>query len=206
MRKLAILLFLACASTASAQYAEFWLNLGQSVVNNGSLGTQAQFGGSPDDLQLKNGFRFRLTMGINNDRYFGHEVHYAYTRTHLQAQGVGPTGAATTNSFGMGIHQGGYNFLLYGTREGTRIRPFVTGGVLFSNFVLPGSSALQGGGNTKYGFSYGAGIKYRVTGKWAARLDIRQITTPKPFGNYGFALQQGWFKMTAITAGFGVVF
>ena len=205
MRKLAILLFLACASTASAQYAEFWFNYGRSVINNGNLGTGQQFGGSPDDFKLGNGFRFRLTMGINNDRYFGHEVHYAYSRTQLEQRVLDQTGNPTYVGQGMGIHQGGYNFLLYGTREGTRIRPFVTGGVLFANFVLPGSSALQGGGNTKYGFSYGAGVKYRVTGKWAIRFDLRQIATGKPYGKY-FALQSGWFKQTAITGGFGVVF
>lgn len=205
MRKLAILLFLACASTASAQYAEFWFNYGRSIVNNGALGTNQQFGGNPNDVRLGNGFRFRLTMGINNDRYFGHEVHYAYSRSQLEYPSAGPSGQIGTAKQGMGIHQGGYNFLLYGTREGTRIRPFITGGVLFSNFVLPGSSALQGGGNTKYGFSYGAGVKYRVRGKWAIRFDLRQIATGKPYGNY-FHLQSGWFKQTAVTGGFGVVF
>ena len=46
----------------------------------------------------------------------------------------------------MAIHQGGYNFLLYATPEGTRIRPFATGGVVFANYVPPGASATSGGG------------------------------------------------------------
>jgi hypothetical protein len=46
----------------------------------------------------------------------------------------------------MAIHQGFYNYLVYATKEGFRVRPFATGGGHFSNFVPPGVSVTQGGG------------------------------------------------------------
>jgi hypothetical protein len=103
----------------------------------------------------------------------------------------------------MAIHQGGYNFLLYATNEGTRIRPFATGGVGFANYVPPGASATSGGGSNKFGVNYGGGVKMRITSLFGARLDVRQYTTPKPFG---LPLAQGWIRQTEISAGFGVLF
>jgi hypothetical protein len=151
-------------------------------------------------------------MTLNNESHFGHEVQYAYSRTslHIPAQpgtpatilspGIAP---APASDQGMAIHQGGYNFLLYATNEGTRIRPFATGGVMFANYVPPGASATSGGGSNKFGFNYGGGVKMRITSLFGARLDVRQYTTPKPFG---LALAQGWLRQTEVSAGFGILF
>ncbi len=43
--------------------------------------------------------------------------------------------------YGMATHQGFYDFLVYATPEGSKIRPFIAAGAQFSNFVPPGSSA-----------------------------------------------------------------
>src|SRR5689334_56087 len=140
MKKLVMVLFLAGAGSAWGQLFEVWFNGGQSLMSNNGLGTLAPVGGTKDDVKLEDGFRFSFRMALNNESHFGHEVQYAYSRTQLNIGGVNE---------GMAIHQGGYNFLLYATREGTRVRPFATGGVMFANYVPPGSSATSGGGDNK---------------------------------------------------------
>src|SRR5689334_1639423 len=198
MKKLAVVLFLACASSAWGQLFEVWFNGGQSLLSNKGLGSDlpASVGGKKTDFALEDGFRFSIRMALNNESHFGHEVQYAYSRTKLDQPGA-------TVGTGMAIHQGGYNFLLYATPEGTRIRPFATGGVLFANYVPPGSSATSGGGDNKFGFSYGGGAKVRVTSLFGLRVDVRQATTPKPFSlPY---LKEGWLRQTEISAGVGVI-
>ncbi len=199
MRKLAVVLFLTCAGSAWGQLFEVWFNGGQSLLSNKGLGSSipAEQGGTKNDYQLEDGFRFSFRVDLNNESHFGHEVQYAYSRTKLNAFGT---------EQGMAIHQGGYNFLLYATHEGSRIRPFATGGVMFANYVPPGSSATSGGGDNKFGFNYGGGVKVRVTSLFGLRLDVRQYTTPKPFGAYFPYLRQGWLRQTEISGGFGVQF
>jgi opacity protein-like surface antigen len=82
----------------------------------------------------------------------------------------------------MGIHQGFGDVVLYATPTEARVRPFIAGGVNFSNFVPPGQSAQYGQGQTKYGINYGGGVKLKVTGPWQVRFDFRQFNTGKPFG------------------------
>jgi len=204
MRKFAVMAVLACAGAGSAwgQLFEVWFNGGQSLLSNKGLGTlnvdqngTPLPGASKNDLQLADGFRFSFRMALNNESHFGHEVQYAYSRTQLRETGLPDQG--------MAIHQGGYNFLLYATNEGTRIRPFATGGVMFANYVPPGSSATSGGGDNKFGFNYGGGVKMRITSLFGARLDVRQYTTPKPFD---LPLKEGWLRQTEVSVGFGVLF
>jgi len=219
MRKLAVLLFLAAAGSAWGQLFEVWFNGGESLFSNKGLGTtNVDANGNPlpgatqNDIQLGNGFRFSFRMTLNNESHFGHEVQYAYSRTSLDVPAtpgivgtVNNVGVAATpaSSQGMAVHQGGYNFLLYATNEGTRIRPFATGGVGFANYVPPGSSAASGGGSNKFGFNYGGGVKMRVTHLFGLRVDVRQYTTPKPFN---LPLASGWLRQTEVSAGFGVIF
>ena len=51
----------------------------------------------------------------------------------------------------------------------------------FSSFVPPGSSVYYGNQVTKYGFNYGAGIKFRLTSIWGIRFDARFYNMGKPF-------------------------
>jgi hypothetical protein len=92
-------------------------------------------------------------------------------------------------SAGTAIHQGGYNLLYYfpATKEGLKMRPFVTGGVHFNDFVLPGSAALQGS-SVKAGFNGGAGVKVKISTLFALRFDVRQYETGKP--NWGVLANQ----------------
>jgi hypothetical protein len=150
-------------------------------------------------IKFRDGFRFGFRFTTNNDTRMGHEFQYAYSRTHLDVGGANPADLG-----GMAVHTGGYNYLLYATQEGTRVRPFATGGLQFSNYVPPGSSGAQGGGVTKYGVNYGGGVKVRIGEKWAVRFDLRQYTTPKP--RFFLVSPSGWIRQTEASAGFGWVF
>jgi Outer membrane protein beta-barrel domain len=194
MRKLLAALALA-AGGAFAQTGGVWVSFGESLIPDGNLGTTAAFGGNASDVKLTNGFRFGFRFGFDQGDRFGHEFGYAYNRTQLNVQGV---------EQGMAIHQGGYNFLYYFNKPESKARPFVTGGVQFDNFVPPGSSAASGGGNTKFGFNYGAGVKVKLPSIYSMRFDFRQYMTGHPFDlplSPGFPLNQ--FE---ISAGFGVGF
>jgi len=197
MKKFLGLLFF-CTAPAWAQFGEFWFSAGQHLLSNRDLGTDQTFGGSKSDYQLTDGFRFAFRATFNGVGHMGHEVQYAYNRTQLRFNGTTPP-----TDTGMAIHQGGYNFLLYGTAEGIRVRPFATGGIGFNNFVPPGSSAGRGGGDTKIGFNYGGGVKFRVTQLWALRFDLRQYTSPKPFN---LLQKEGWLRQTEISAGIGIYY
>lgn len=196
MKRLALLSVFAFALPAWGQYGEIWFSAGQNIFSNKGLGTLAQIGGSKDDVTLDNGFRFGFRIGFNGDGITGHEVQYTYNRTQLR---LDPTAAQQ----GMAVHMGGYNYLIYANHEGARARPFATGGVGFANYVPPGSSASQGGGSNKFGFNYGGGVKVRVVGPYAVRFDVRQYTTPKPFG---LPLASGWIRINEFSGGFGIVF
>ena len=182
---LGVLLIAAASGAAFAQDAEFSLSGGSSRIASKDIGS----GYSLDD-----GFALGFRLTLNSMRYFGHEVGYSYNRTHLKLNGQ--------DQGGMAIHQGGYNFLAYATKEGKRIRPFATGGAHFSNFVPPGSSASQGGGNTKFGVNYGGGLKVRVTSMFAIRADYRQYVTGKPFDLSGAS---GKLKQNVISLGLAFV-
>jgi len=114
MRKLIVVLALAFANVALAQTGELWFVAGQSLLSNPGLGTDQLVGGASNDIALTDGFRFGFRFGFNQGRRFGHELQYGYNRTHLKFNDQGGT------ELGMAYHQGGYNFLLYGTSEGSR--------------------------------------------------------------------------------------
>jgi opacity protein-like surface antigen len=199
MTKLALALFLTCTGSAWAQYGELWFSAGQSLMTNGGIGTLAATGGSEDDVELTDGFRFGFRFGINNDGFTGYEIQYAYSRMQLRFND--PSGSVDQ---GMAGHTGGVNYLLYAVPLETRIRPFATGGVHFTNFVPPGASATSGQGSTKFGFNYGGGVKARVTDKFAVRFDFRQYTNPKP--DFGLPMRNGWLRQNEISGGFGIFF
>jgi len=183
------------STTAWAQSGDIFFNYGRSLLSNNGIGSFSATG-SKDDYQLDDGFRFSFRFGLNGEGHMGHEFGYAYNRSHLISGGA--------DLGGMAIHQGGYNFLLYATPDGSKIRPFATGGLHFSNFVPPGSSATSGGGSTKFGVNYGGGVKVKVSDKFAIRLDVRRYETKKP--NFGLLLNDGWLHQLEISAGFGIYF
>jgi hypothetical protein len=185
------------ARAAWGQTGELWFNAGESVLHNAGLGTDQTFGGTKNDVELTDGFRFGFRFALNQGNHFGHEVQYAYNRTQLRFNDQGGSES------GMAIHQGGYNFLYYLTPEGSKVRPFGTGGVHFSDYVPPGSSVSSGGGSNKVGVNYGAGVKVRLGSIFGIRFDLRQYITGKPFD---LPLSDGLLHQTEISAGFGIGF
>lgn len=183
---MAPLILTAMSVGAHAQVAEFSVSGGVSNLQNSSLGS----GYSLDD-----GWRLVFRITLNSWAIFGQEFGYAYNRSHLLLAGA--------DQGGMAIHQGFYNFLVYATPEGKRIRPFATGGVHFSNFVPPGASATYGQGSTKFGVNYGVGIKARISDKFQIRGDFRQFLTGKPFGDT--LPVSGTLRQNEISVGFGFV-
>jgi len=180
------------------QAAEFWFGGGTSLISNNGIGTlNTSVISSENDVKLTDGFCIQFRLALNTRKWIGHEVGYGYNRTHLRFETETPPVEQ-----GMAIHQGFYNFMVYGTPEGSHVRPFATGGVHFSNFVPPGSSATQGGGQTKFGFNYGAGIKVKLTSLFGLRFDIRQYNTGKPFD---LPLANGRLRQNEISASFGVL-
>ena len=192
----ASLLLAAFSFAAHGQVAEFNVSGGVSILRDKELTRPTlQTAG----LSLDDGWRIAFRIGLNSWTFFGQEFGYAYNRTELLS--------SDGQSFGgMAIHQGFYNLLAYATPEGTRIRPFVTGGGHFSNFVPPGSSATQGQGSTKFGVNYGGGIKARISDKYQVRVDFRQYLTGKPFGGSdGLQGVSGNLRQNEISVGFGFV-
>jgi opacity protein-like surface antigen len=168
------LILFACASPGLfGQSFEAGITLGESVLGSSVLSPDILTPG-PGNISLKNGFRFGFRIGLNPYRYMGAEFGYAYNRSQLHLDGPPAT------EQGMAIHQGFADGLIHATKEGSRIRPFAAAGINFSNFVPPGASASYGGGQTKFGFNYGAGVKVKVATNWMVRFDFRQYETGKP--------------------------
>ena len=180
---LALSLFLVVASLASAQVLEIGPQFGVNRLSNSTLSES-------DGAKLDSGFRFGFRVGLNTHARLGHEVGYAYNRTNLDYAGT---------KYGMGTHQGFYDLLLYPIEEGSKVRPFIAGGVQFSNFVPPGSSATSGGGDTKFGVNYGAGVKVRATEKFLIRLGVQQFLSPKP--DWFLEAPKGWLRINEISLG-----
>lgn len=200
-RWLVIIGVCAWATVASAQVGEFSLSFGQSRFGDPTLGTIAADARAAatnlSRITLTDGFRLTLRFTLNTYRFFGHEFGYAYSRSQLRVQSQPPQDLSTP------VHQGFYNFLAYATPEGSHIRPFATGGIHFSSFFPPGTSAYYGNQITKFGFNYGGGLKFRITPIIGARIDLRQYNTGQPFD---FPGQKGRLKQTEISAGLAFIF
>lgn len=180
-----LLLIAASGVCAHAQVAEFGVGGGVTKMSKG--------GDLASGYSLDDGWNMIFRLTVNNDNILGHEFGYNYNRTHLKFSGQ--------DQGGMAAHQGFYNFLVYGMREGKKVRPFVTGGAHFTNFVPPGASASYGQGSNKFGLNYGAGVKVRLTEKWLFRVDYRQYMQGKPFGGSNGLPVNGKLYMNQISAG-----
>ncbi len=182
------------ASAAWAQLGELSLSVGRSSMRNGSLGTL-------DNVELETttdvriGFRFT----VNAWTHMGHEFGYAYNHGKLRLH------TTPREEVGMPIHQGFYNFLVYATPEGSKVRPFAAGGVHFSTFYPPGTGVFSGNGITKFGVNYGGGIKVRISTTLMLRLDVRDYAQGKP-DMYGQENLKGWLHQLETSAGVAFVF
>jgi hypothetical protein len=205
MKKYLPVLIVFASSALRAQSGELWFSGGASILSGHQLGSPSS-DGKPADVLLFNGYRFGLRFAFNSAGHFGHEIQYAYNRTDLRDN----TGLilADAPSAGTAIHQGGYNLLYYfpANKEGSKTRPFVTGGFQLSDFVLPAASAPQQGSSVRAGGNVGAGVKVRISPLFALRVDLREYFTGKPNWNGLLVNQKGLLYQTEISTGFGVCF
>jgi len=169
----AIILCAVSAATASAQSAELGLTAGWSVLNDSGIGSLTSFEGGTAPVGLGDGVRIGARWATNSWVFLGHEFSYAYQRSSL-AIGDQP-------SQGMTVQNIYYNFVAHATPEGTVVRPFVTAGAGVSVFFPPGFSSLSGGGDNKFGYNYGGGLKFKLSDRFGLRFDLRDHVTGKPF-------------------------
>jgi outer membrane protein W len=199
---------LAFSGAAFAQNAEFWFSAGESLIENSSLGSPDPVLYGPNAYQFgTSGFRFGFKGDLDPGDHLGYELSYAYSRTSLISSAA-VNGSTTAESQGMGIHTVSIDALWHFVKRDSRVRPFVIGGIGFSIFAPPGSSAAQGGGSNEFQVNYGAGLKIKAFSKfgkdWGFRLDVHQFQYfGKPFGLYQ---QSGLLQQTEATAGFGILF
>jgi len=194
MRLASIVLVLCTfAAVSPAQVGELSLSVGQSIFKNNKLGSA---GDLVNQYKVGDGFRIAARFTLNTKQFLGHEFGYAYNHNKLAL-------TASPEEAKMPVHQAFYNILLYMTPDGSRIRPFGTGGGHFSTFVPPGASVTYGTGTTKYGVNYGAGVKVRLTPMFAMRIDLRDYITGKPFDLEG---RSGALHQVEASAGFGIFF
>ncbi len=195
MKRLSCMLFLLAVSTAAfAQVGEISASFGTARARNNDLATITTSTGT-ETVKVDTGFRFGFRFTMNSWRHFGHEFGYAYTRSHLKSPSIG--------DISMPVHQGMYDFLAYATPEGSKIRPFASGGVHFSAFYPPGASVYYGNGVTKFGVNYGGGIKFKVSDIFLVRMDVHDYTNPKPDLIAGTS---GWMHMLEVSAGLAFAF
>ena len=163
MRTLSVVFLLcACASVSSAQVGEISLSFGDSIFKDNILG----FADAVTQYKMVNGFRVTARLTLNTKRFIGHEFGYGYSRSKLGIVGA-------PDQVGTSVHQGFYDFLVYATPEGSRIRPFVAGGGQFNTFVPPGASVTYGTGTTKYGGNFGGGVQYWMKDHLGLRFEFR---------------------------------
>ena len=187
----------AC-SLAFGQSFEAAVSGGVSHIQSNVIGIAAISADSRtfSNVKLNDGFRLGFRMSVNPFSHLGFEVGYAYNRSKLHFDGP------PVSETGFGIHQGFADALFHFTKEGSRVRPFVAGGLQFSNFVPPGASAQNGQGENKFGVNYGGGVKVRVKENWQVRFDLRQYETGKPFSLPGAS---GRLLQDEISVGIGYV-
>ncbi|MDA1313163.1 MAG: outer membrane beta-barrel protein [Acidobacteria bacterium] len=169
----AIVLCAVSAATASAQSAELGLTVGRSVLNSSGIGSLTSFEAGTTPAGLGDGVRIGARWVTNSWVFLGHEFSYAYQRSSLKIGDQPARGMTVQNMY--------YNFVAHATPEGTVVRPFATAGVGVSVFFPPGASSLSGGGDNKFGYNYGGGLKFKLTDKFGLRFDVRDHVTGKPF-------------------------
>jgi opacity protein-like surface antigen len=192
-------LWLAASAALYGQLGELSISAGRAGSRNNLLGTARDLAGTVFEYKSETNFRLGFRFTFNSYRFFGHEIGYAYNRGKLTVNTTPPA------EVGMPVHQGIYNFLAYATPEGSPVRPFVTGGGHFATFYPPGTGVFSGNGVTKFGFNYGGGIKFRISPLLMMRLDLRDYTTAKPFGE-SFPDQKGMLHMLEVSMGLGIAF
>lgn len=149
------------------------------MMRDGELASFPLFGGGSERYEIDDGIRVGFRMSFDVRGYFAHELAYNWQRAKFRDT-TDADGALSVFETSMQVHNYYYNFVAHATPRDTPVRPFVTAGVGLSSFVPPGASALSGQGDTKFGYNYGAGIKFLLSDRYGLRFDVRDHVTGKP--------------------------
>ena len=174
------------AAPAAAQSAEIGISGGFGVLGDKQLSVSEVLGElnpiTRDEFSLDNGIRIGARLAFNPRNRIGHEISYAFQNAGLK-QVISGTDPQNRDLGGVKAHNMYYNLVAHATGTGSPVRPFVTGGGGFTSFFLPGQSSFSGTGDTKFGYNYGAGVKFNFF-LYGFRLDVRNHVTGKPFGRF----------------------
>jgi hypothetical protein len=147
-----------------------------ATINNGSGSARAGFGS-----------RVALSgvLGQNVGNYFGGELRYTFRDgdSELKSGGTEVNQDAEAHA----VH---YDFLLYGTRRGSRIRPYAAAGggikyyratgIEYPSQPLSNFAFLTHANEVEGLLSAGGGIKASISDHWLVRVDFRYYGTPFP--------------------------
>ena len=180
---------------AAAQSGEATLFFGRAQISNGDLGV---FGLGAQEVRLTDGWRAGLRLGLNSGDHTGHELTYAFERHNLE---IGSAEESRARA-----HQFFYNFVFHATRRAAAIRPFVTAGLGYTSFSSGGGGIFQdAGGQNKFGYGYGGGLKVKMSRLFGLRFDVRDHVIQKP--NFlDLASVEGRLHSIEYSAGFSLLF
>ncbi len=207
MKKYLLVLMVVGSGALRAQSGEVWLSTGLSLLSNTDIGSPLSNGSSSDVHLGTAGFRIGLRFTYNSAGRLGHEVQYGYNHTSLADR----TGLflQTPGTAGTGINQFGYNLLYYfnATSDEAKVRPFITGGVMADDFVMPYKAINRNNGDSwRPGINYGGGIKFKLSPMFAWRFDIRGYDTGQPNWSSLLYKQSAILHQTEATVGLGFYF
>jgi hypothetical protein len=190
---------------------EAWIGVGYTNISNGAIGTDQVTGGSANDLHLNGGTLVVVRFDFNQGEHLGHEFEFQDSRAQIQYN------YEANAKQGAALNRGGYNLLGYLNRKQSKVRVFGTVGAGWTYFVRPsdseigceGANCTEAGqppttaGNNKIDFSYGGGVKFLLSRRFALRFDVRQYINTKPF-NLPYA--SGLLYQTEVSGAFGIRF
>ena len=197
------------AAPAKPQSAELGISGGFGSQNGNKLSVSEFFDAdsglaSIASYSLSNGVRIGGRMAFNPRAFLGHEVSYAYQHGGLNYSSGNEVTSESAELGAVRAHHMYYNFVAHALPTGSPVRPFATGGGGFSSFFPPGISTFSGGGDTKFGYNYGGGVKFNLF-MYGVRFDVRNHITGKPFGRY-FSNVEGTLSNLEISVTFSVLF
>lgn len=202
LSKLALLLALPLA--ISAQTLDVSLSFGRADANDrqtGQIGvTDPTSGVSAAPITMGSGFLFAPRLTMHTRKHLSHEFSYVFSRANLK---VGENGSLVNQ--GMSVGQLMYNALLSATPEGSKIRPYVTGGAGLVSFYPPGYGIFSGVTVNRPGVNYGAGVRMQLTEMFHGRVDFRQVLSPGP-KLYQGQVNNSHFRQNQFSAGVGITF
>jgi hypothetical protein len=102
---------LAASAAAYGQVGEISVSGGGAKFGGGSPGVADPT--TNTEVKVNGGFRFDIRLTLNSYRFFGHEFGYGYSRSTYKVP----------DDVSVPMHQGYYDFLVYATPEGAKIRP-----------------------------------------------------------------------------------